>query len=447
MEGLIASVGLSLLWLISKNARPHTAILGRLPNSIVYRDVKRFPMAEEIKGIKIFRFDASLNFSNADYFESKISRLLRLCEKQGEENDSIRDTPVTCRRYVNRKRSNKSNENEETLSNSSNMPERHLTVNDLLRSAPLDGCREENRRIMNNDAEWIDSNDRIEKWINYYHGCLGHSDGAIELCALECLNIDLNNAHKNKNETKILDRQLQEDFSTAISIMIPPKIKDEDDLEFDSKIRREDQDDDCDLIIREAEEDQQRSLNEESNKERTKVLIIDASSINDLDVTALRMIKKLSERIKARGIQLLFSSFKGTLRDVLKQARFYETVVSPQHCFLSLHDAVVWAEAFYLEESGLSVGHEVLYTSGRDNDNKNDEFDDEQKIYGKHLDHSNMENNNKYEDQQQSLSLKPLTPQFSPKTPTAPSRREVTPPACWRFVSTATATFLQHRKE
>eukprot|EP00923_Selenidium_pygospionis_P039740 GHVN01068972.1.p1 GENE.GHVN01068972.1~~GHVN01068972.1.p1 ORF type:complete len:987 (+),score=111.58 GHVN01068972.1:101-3061(+) len=98
MAGVIGSVALSIIWLLKKSARPTAAILGRLPGTTVYRSLKRFPMAIEYSGIKIFRFDASLNFSNADFFEDKI-KLLAQSENRLKvlviDASSINDLDVT----------------------------------------------------------------------------------------------------------------------------------------------------------------------------------------------------------------------------------------------------------------------------------------------------------------------------------------------------------------
>jgi sulfate transporter 4 len=43
--GLGVAVGLALLLLIYDSAFPHTAIMGRIPGSEVFKDVKRYPNA------------------------------------------------------------------------------------------------------------------------------------------------------------------------------------------------------------------------------------------------------------------------------------------------------------------------------------------------------------------------------------------------------------------
>ena len=47
--GLAIAVGVSLLLVIYESAYPHTAVLGRLPGTTVYRNVKQYPEAERIR--------------------------------------------------------------------------------------------------------------------------------------------------------------------------------------------------------------------------------------------------------------------------------------------------------------------------------------------------------------------------------------------------------------
>lgn len=60
-------MGLSLLFVLYETAYPHTARLGRLKESSVYRNVKQYPEAQEYDGIVIMRFDAPLYFANSEY--------------------------------------------------------------------------------------------------------------------------------------------------------------------------------------------------------------------------------------------------------------------------------------------------------------------------------------------------------------------------------------------
>lgn len=65
----------------------------------------------------------------------------------------------------------------------------------------------------------------------------------------------------------------------------------------------------------------------------------------------LRMLQCLAKRMQLSGRIMLFANWKGLMRDFLDRAHFYD-VVRPEHCFLSLLDAVQWAEEFYLKDHG-----------------------------------------------------------------------------------------------
>lgn len=70
--GVVASLGL----FVYRSTRPHDAVLGRLPGTTDYRNVKNFPEAEEVPHVAIWRFDASFYFANADRFRDRVDALL-----------------------------------------------------------------------------------------------------------------------------------------------------------------------------------------------------------------------------------------------------------------------------------------------------------------------------------------------------------------------------------
>lgn len=74
----------------------------------------------------------------------------------------------------------------------------------------------------------------------------------------------------------------------------------------------------------------------------TEIIIIEGSSINDMDVTAIRMLERLVYNLNHKGVILLFANWKGPMRDFLQKAAFY-SLLPPERCFLSLPDAVYWA--------------------------------------------------------------------------------------------------------
>ncbi|CAM9393480.1 unnamed protein product [Phaeothamnion confervicola] len=71
-------------------------------------------------------------------------------------------------------------------------------------------------------------------------------------------------------------------------------------------------------------------------------VVVDASSINDIDSSSMRGIFNLVEDMEKRGVALLFANWKGPQRDMLERSGFY-TQVRRDTMFLALHDAVVYA--------------------------------------------------------------------------------------------------------
>ncbi|NRB48456.1 MAG: solute carrier family 26 protein [Saprospiraceae bacterium] len=75
-EGVVAGVTLSLMTVLYRSSRPHLAVLGKLPGTNFYRNIKRFQEAQQSDEILILRFDDQLYFGNASYFKENIKRLV-----------------------------------------------------------------------------------------------------------------------------------------------------------------------------------------------------------------------------------------------------------------------------------------------------------------------------------------------------------------------------------
>jgi SulP family sulfate permease len=74
--GLALGVLLSLAMFILRTTRPHTAVLGRLPGTTVYRNRERFPDALPVPGLLLVRLDAQLYFANAAFLRDTLLRLV-----------------------------------------------------------------------------------------------------------------------------------------------------------------------------------------------------------------------------------------------------------------------------------------------------------------------------------------------------------------------------------
>jgi len=80
MPGLALGIVASILLFITLNTRPYTAILGRLPNTNIFRNVEHFPEAQTIPGLVILRIDASLYFANVVFLKERMHEICRRYE-------------------------------------------------------------------------------------------------------------------------------------------------------------------------------------------------------------------------------------------------------------------------------------------------------------------------------------------------------------------------------
>ena len=78
--GIGAGVFTSMVLIVVQSTRPQHAVLGRLPKTCIYRDLRKYPEAVRIPGVAIFRFEASLHFANKDYFATKLRGAIAICE-------------------------------------------------------------------------------------------------------------------------------------------------------------------------------------------------------------------------------------------------------------------------------------------------------------------------------------------------------------------------------
>jgi SulP family sulfate permease len=76
MQGIAFGVALSLLMLIYLTSHPHGAVLGQLPGSEAYRDVRRHPEARTFPGLLIWRVGSDLFFASIGHIETALKSSL-----------------------------------------------------------------------------------------------------------------------------------------------------------------------------------------------------------------------------------------------------------------------------------------------------------------------------------------------------------------------------------
>ncbi|MFP5577961.1 MAG: SulP family inorganic anion transporter [Acidimicrobiia bacterium] len=74
--GIGIAVAASIVVVAVRMMTPHTAELGLLPGTTLYRNVTRYPTAERIPGVAILRFDVSLSYLNVEFVKRRVQRLV-----------------------------------------------------------------------------------------------------------------------------------------------------------------------------------------------------------------------------------------------------------------------------------------------------------------------------------------------------------------------------------
>lgn len=71
LYGVLVAVGLSIVDLLRRLARPHDGILGYVPGVSGMHDVDDYPAARQLPGLVVYRYDSPLCFANAEDFRRR----------------------------------------------------------------------------------------------------------------------------------------------------------------------------------------------------------------------------------------------------------------------------------------------------------------------------------------------------------------------------------------
>ncbi|WP_128595131.1 SulP family inorganic anion transporter [Paraburkholderia kirstenboschensis] len=72
IPGICIAVVIAIIEFLWDGWRPHYAVLGRVDGLRGYHDMKRYPLAVQIPGLLLFRWDAPLFFANAELFQQRL---------------------------------------------------------------------------------------------------------------------------------------------------------------------------------------------------------------------------------------------------------------------------------------------------------------------------------------------------------------------------------------
>ncbi len=99
LQGLVIAALLGLIVLLFGTKHRHTAVLGQVPGTTVYRDVANYPDADTYPGLLIIRFDGALFFPNAHDFVDAVRRAIAAADPPPRvvviDGESMNDVDAT----------------------------------------------------------------------------------------------------------------------------------------------------------------------------------------------------------------------------------------------------------------------------------------------------------------------------------------------------------------
>jgi SulP family sulfate permease len=84
LYGVLVAVGLSILDLLRRVARPHDGVLGYVPGLAGMHDIDDYPDAKLVPGLVVYRYDSPLFFANAEDFKRRALTSLDTAEQPVE---------------------------------------------------------------------------------------------------------------------------------------------------------------------------------------------------------------------------------------------------------------------------------------------------------------------------------------------------------------------------
>ncbi|KAG8199512.1 hypothetical protein JTE90_009359 [Oedothorax gibbosus] len=101
--GLLAGVLFSLITVIFRTVVPTRTFLGRIPDTDIYVDSRRYNLAPEVEGIKIFHFESALYFINKEIFKASLYKHVPPTESDSQvknPNERIHRIIIDCSSFI-----------------------------------------------------------------------------------------------------------------------------------------------------------------------------------------------------------------------------------------------------------------------------------------------------------------------------------------------------------
>jgi MFS superfamily sulfate permease-like transporter len=81
LQGIVIAIVLSGIYIFKRAWAPYSAVLGKVPDTPGYHDIRRYPDARQLPGLVVVRWSAPLFFANANQFRDLIRGLVKAADE------------------------------------------------------------------------------------------------------------------------------------------------------------------------------------------------------------------------------------------------------------------------------------------------------------------------------------------------------------------------------
>ncbi|XP_072027171.1 prestin-like isoform X2 [Amphiura filiformis] len=309
--GLGVGVAFAIYTVIVRTQHPQYNMLGKIPETDIYRDIQYYEMAQEIPHIKIFCAHSPIYYANADYIKET------LYSKVGIHPLKVQVARAKARRKHAAKLKNKEkkwkkqSKNDEEAENVLQPKSSTSTIDKSKNNSSVPNDNSDNHHNDGKHHILVELDQTIDSSHNDTISTLADNNTDHQLDP----NCSANNFHSNDNN--------HSNTPTGVSIC-NPNGKNETAVINGSVA----------ILTEEVPED---------NLVGIHTIILDLGGVSFVDVVGINTIKGLITDYQKIGVNVLLAQCRANIQHILFESGCID-VVGLDRMFLTLHDAVLYAE-------------------------------------------------------------------------------------------------------